>query len=87
MWLLCGFYVGCSPVQDIWAGFLAGWPSLPGNQNHEPRAQSTFDLSSALERAQKSSKRPKSSKISMFFIVFSKVFQRFHTKLRTSELF
>eukprot|EP00434_Breviolum_minutum_P011371 symbB.v1.2.010036.t1/scaffold650.1/size176305/15 len=31
--------------EDLWAGFLAGWPSLPGNQNHESWvARLTFGL-------------------------------------------
>lgn len=31
--------------EDLWAGFLAGWPSLPGNQNHESwLARLTFGL-------------------------------------------
>eukprot|EP00971_Amphidinium_carterae_P205294 4074613-Amphidinium_carterae.1 len=21
--------------EPLWAGFLAGWPTLPGNENHE----------------------------------------------------
>jgi len=31
--------------EDLWAGFLAGWPSLPGNKNHESwLARLTFGL-------------------------------------------
>eukprot|EP00437_Effrenium_voratum_P011976 CAMPEP_0181450544 /NCGR_PEP_ID=MMETSP1110-20121109/28230_1 /TAXON_ID=174948 /ORGANISM="Symbiodinium sp., Strain CCMP421" /LENGTH=626 /DNA_ID=CAMNT_0023574767 /DNA_START=46 /DNA_END=1922 /DNA_ORIENTATION=+ len=31
--------------EDLWAGFLAGWPSLPGNSNHESWfARLTFGL-------------------------------------------
>lgn len=34
--LLRGFFMAFFSVeQPVWAGFLAGWPGLPGNENHD----------------------------------------------------